>query len=230
MRVARHARLIAMAAAIGSSACLNATTPRAYAGPGVGQRHNVDGAVALQETARCVVRLAPQSAAKLLTLRPESMQEYDLASHFSGRYERCIPNAAGTLHFELVEFRGYIAEALYLKNYATDPDFSKVPHGLVQWPADWFTHRDVQKLLTIYMMHFGSCVAAADPQGAANLLRTEARSGEEKLAINRLRPSLGPCLANGKTFKLDAAILRALTAQGLYRNLSMGLTEPRVPQ
>jgi hypothetical protein len=196
-------------------------TARVYPGPGYGDQFDARGAYYLRKMAQCVVDDSPSSAESLLATRPRSIQESDRMRSVSGRFDICFPNGIESLNFGIIELRGFLAELLYLRKYPVDPNFSELRHIEVAWPEKWLTaSKQIPNLLPIYMMKFGSCVAAVDPKGVANLLHTELRSEEEKAAINQLRPSLGSCLDKGRTFKVDAAILRALTAQGLYRSVS----------
>jgi hypothetical protein len=200
-------------------------TERVYPGPGYGDRSDATGAVYLRKMAQCIVNYAPSSAENLLVTRPRSTQESDRIRDVSGRFHICFPNGIQSLSFGNIELRGFLAEILYLKKYPVDPNFSVMSHTEVAWPEKWLTaSKQIPNLLPIYMMKFGSCVAAADPEGVANLLHTVVRSAEEKAVIEQLKPSLGSCLDKGRTFKLDAAILRALSAQGLYRSVGEWLT------
>ena len=195
-------------------------TAKFYPGPGYGDQFDARGAYFLRKMAQCVVDYSTSSAESLLATRPRSIQEGDRVRYVSGRFDVCFPNGVSSLNFGYIELRGFLAEILYLKKYPVDPNFSELRHDEVAWPEKWLTaSNQIHNLLPIYMMKFGSGVAAADPKGVANLLHTEVRSAEEKAAINQLKPSLGSCLDAGRTFKLDAGILRALTAQGLYRSV-----------
>jgi hypothetical protein len=51
------------------------------------------------------------------------------------------------------------------------------------------------------------------------MLRSTPRSLMERAAIDRLMPSFGPCLDKGKSMRLDAAWLRAVAADALYRSV-----------
>ena len=72
--------------------------------------------------------------------------------------------------------------------------------------------------ILLFQHEFANCVVAAAPADAAAMLRTGPRSPEERRVVARISPALGPCLQTGKTFQLDAAILRALLAEALYRS------------
>jgi hypothetical protein len=200
---------------------------KVYPGPGYGDRFDSKGAYSLREMALCIVKLSPSSAENLIATRPRSTQESEKLRHVSGRFAMCFSKGIESLNFSNIELRGFLAEALYVRDYPVDPDFSQLPHGVVPWPEEWMTaSKQVNNLLPIYMMQFGSCVAAADAKGVATLVRTKVRSEQERAAINNLKSSLGPCLDSGRTFHVDAAILRALTAQGFYRNVRAWLKLP----
>jgi hypothetical protein len=217
---------VALTFSISTIAIAGDKAAKVYPGPGYGDRFDARGAYFLRKMAQCIVDYSPSSAESLLATRPRSTEESNRMRSVSGRFSKCFPNGINSLTFGNIELRGFLAEILYLKKYPVAPNFTELRHSEVAWPKEWLTaSKQIPNLLPIYMMQFGSCVAAVDPKGVANLLHTDVRSEKENAAINHLKPSLGSCLDKGHTFKVDAAILRALTAQGLYRSVSDWLAE-----
>ena len=183
------------------------------------------GAIELRKTVDCIVERDPRRAARLLTTRPQSPDEVRVAEGLHGTISNCMTGYVDSLTAGYTEMRGFIAEVFYLRENPSEPDFTLLKHEEVPLPADWVPDRRYQnEVVSMYMLKFGSCVTAADPKDVSALIRTEVRSDEELGAINRLKPSLSGCLEKGFTFRLDAAILRALTAQSLYRSLAIWRT------
>jgi hypothetical protein len=72
---------------------------------------------------------------------------------------------------------------------------------------------DVQALA---MGDFGHCVAVRDWAGSRALLLSAPGSSAERAALNKLAPSLGPCLTEDSKLTLTAGNIRAILAEPVY--------------
>lgn len=72
---------------------------------------------------------------------------------------------------------------------------------------------------------FGTCVVSQDIEKAKMLIRAPVASEQERSAVAALAPSLGQCIAEGQTLKLNIASVRSLLAVSLYRQVAA----PRQP-
>jgi hypothetical protein len=73
------------------------------------------------------------------------------------------------------------------------------------------------------------CVTFADTASADALLRTMPESDQERMAARALAPVIGPCMTEGQTIKVNAAVVRTIAADGLWARYAQGLTPAVAP-
>lgn len=183
------------------------------------QQGLVDGARELKRLANCTYKRRQGYVNSLLDTPPNSAQEFTILDKASNVAVNCMNSMAPAIYFDGLQMRGALAEARYVAENPSAPDFSELDHAMIAIPAHW-TEREMSdaEKMAILKFDFANCLVAADPLKADLLLRTEPATPEESAAVRQLTPQLAPCLQNGVKFKLDAYILRALLAQSLERS------------
>jgi hypothetical protein len=171
----------------------------------------------LQHVGACLYHKYPRASAALLASAPASTEESSAALALRSHYNDCLSADVAGINPDIAGLRGAVAEAAYRGTHTSDPDFSKLDHIPQPLPQAWLGGKAYPAMLAGH--DFASCVVAADPQDSALLIRSEPRSTEEKTAIRNLSPAMGPCLVKDSKLTLDAAILRALVSQALYRSV-----------
>jgi len=204
-----------MKAVLGLSLALLAVPPAQAQMPG--------GAVAFRAAAElkrvgaCLYNKYRGQSVALLNSAPGSSEEASAVYSARAHFNNCLSDDVAGISPDVTELRGAIAEAAYRATHPTDPDFSKIDHAQLPLPAAWTGGKVDPSALA--GPDFAQCAVAADPQNAVALIRTEPRSPEEKAAIRQLAPLLGSCVVKDSKLTLDAAFLRALLSQALYRSV-----------
>ena len=125
--------------------------------------------------------------------------------------ESCVPFAFGRLRSSRVLVVGAFAEKLLPEALNGARLADRVAHDPAS-PA--VVARDEGEYL-------GLCTVRTEPEEVAALFATRPASEEERLAIGRLIPKLGPCVRVGASARVNGAGLRALMALAAYRLASM---------
>jgi hypothetical protein len=107
-------------------------------------------------------------------------------------------------------YRGMLAEAALRKDYARRT-LAALPRERT-YSRPWFATTSRPTVVD----EMGACVADTDPAGVQALLGTTPETDNEKAAIKRLMPSVGPCLTAGATLNANRQSLRAALAEALY--------------
>ena len=163
----------------------------------------------IQQFAQCAT--SNYEGAELLATQPGSAEEAEVLAEY-GRRSCATPGVgAGVL-------RGAVAEQLF------KTDFGSIGATPRRETIEVFTidRRELEALdanakKRIDYVAFGTCVAAANPQGSSNLLKTKLESAEEKAVMTELVPQFASCLAAGERFTFSRADLRSALAEGAYR-------------
>lgn len=212
--------VIALAQIIAQPVCAQIRSSSSTIVPRRDDKALVDGAIEIRRMADCIVERARNRTALLLTILPGSTDEERIIDSLYSRMSQCMSSNRSAIRFDSTEFRAAVAEASYIKSYAADPDFTKIAHAELPLPEGWsqkqYNERQVPKLFAHAMAR---CVVAGDPEAAAALVRSHPRGPEERAAIKRIKPLIGPCIVQGSTVSLDASSLRAFIAQEYYRGV-----------
>ena len=182
----------------------------------------------LYDAAQCVVDRSPNLSRRILQERPYSKDEDRLVGATKGTFENCMTGYVNELSFGSADYRGFLAEIFYFSDFPTDPEFSKLDHIEVPLPAKWLVSGlEKYEQATLYMHKTANCVVASDPAGALALLKTKVRSKEERAAAGVLAPRFGACLDAQQQLRIDASMMRAYLAEGLFRSIKEW--KPRPP-
>ena len=162
-----------------------------------------------QQFAACAVQ--KYEGAEMLATQPGSDEESEVLAEFARKGCAAPSNDTQLL-------RGALAEQLF------KTDFGAIGARPKRNTIEVFTF-DAAALASmapasqkrIYLVSFGSCVAAMDSTRSAALLQTAAGSADEARAVSELSPSLSPCLNEGERLDLGKTELRGLLAEGVYR-------------
>jgi hypothetical protein len=194
---------------------------------GRGKQGLIDGAREIRRLAGCSYKRVPGYFDALLATGPGSQEERNILDRASNVVSNCMNSLAPMIYMSWREMRGSFAEARYLAQNPVAPNFGSGERPMFRIPAEW-TERNLDEAekLAILKYDFADCVVAADPSSSDALLRTEPYTAEEGAAVSRLVPQLGPCLQDGKTYQLDAPILRGLIAQALDSSTRRWLQSP----
>lgn len=186
-----------------------------------GPKAYVDGAIELRRLAQCAVEKRPNYARTMTASVPRSDVETRIGQAILKVMEPCMNNFRPAMSVGFAQLRGALAENIYLAEHPRPVDFAHVDHSAKNLPADWQKAKlTADQASEIVAQDFAQCVVSDAPAQADALLRTSPRSTAEGTAISALAPYLGPCLAVGHTFSMDAAAVRSYVAQALYRGVN----------
>ncbi len=169
-----------------------------------------------RQFARCVVDRSTGRIKAYLDLPVGSPKHAQMSrSIYDREGDECM--GMGELQMPLTVFRGYMFEALFLREYGNKviTDFSAVPP--IDYGAPYGASPTADGAQAIAMVRFGDCVVRRAPVPARDLLSSETRSSAETRLFAVLVPSLGPCLPSGKTFEFSKSVARGAIAEALYR-------------
>ena len=176
------------------------------------------GAVELRRMAACIFRSDHARAVLLLTSKPGSDNEANIGSAMVSRMSGCISMGIPWLSWSWRELRGSLAEFAYLSLPAGMTSGESMEIDSVPLPVAWLKDKPTEAEARLLVAHeFAACVVVAAPKEVAQIPGTIPRSAEEHGLLRQILPSLGPCLGKGATMSLDAASLRSLLSQELYR-------------
>jgi len=178
----------------------------------------------LAEFADCVVAQKVRDAAVDRFLRtvpgsegfyPASMKAADL---------HCLDTAARRagsvleMRMQPATFRDALYPALYRRDFAHKGPVAGIATAAPATLATEFDG-DAAALPADYRPQraLGDCVARTSPAGAHALLTARPYARGEDEAVTVLRPALAACLAEGQTFRLDRATLRAVVGEAAYK-------------
>ena len=122
------------------------------------------------------------------------------------------------LSFPTDLYRGLLAEAV-IRNRYRQVELPRLPLQTA-YSREWFDVTGRSRPID----EMNACVADTDPAGIMALLNTVPQSAAERTAVQKLSPSLGPCLSATTRLSSNRQSLRAGLAEALFHRL----TEPTV--
>lgn len=108
--------------------------------------------------------------------------------------------------------RGMLAEYLLKKDKAAARALPALPRVQI-YKRPWFAATERH----IAVDEMATCVSEVDPAGTLAVLETRPYSPDERAAIGRLMPAMGPCLSAGAKLQANRQALRAALAEALYQ-------------
>jgi len=152
--------------------------------------------------ARCLVDRYRPSARRLLSMDYRSSAYDHALRSLADVGKRCLPFAFGRLRSAGVLLAGAFAEALLP---AAMKGSRLADHVAYDSSRPAVPARDEGEYL-------GLCAVRTMPDDVAELLATKPASEEERLAVGKIRPQLGPCVRAGAAARVNIPGLRALIA------------------
>ena len=147
------------------------------------------------------------------------------AKMIRGSTQECLEKVTTggvTMVFSPQAFRALLLEESYLAHVQSAPSV-KGEQGLNRrtWasPALRAQAQSYNSLAT--------CVVGKDISSSDLMMRTQPGTQEEKLAMQKLAPSLGACITAGQSHRLTPTAVRSLVADGLWYNF-VGASTPVV--
>lgn len=187
-----------------------------------------DVAPAMAKVADCMVKRQLARVEGWLATLPGTVEESAQIDRMTEDAGLCIGSdqhlvfANKQLMFSPRSMRQILATAMAVRALRED---AEAP-ALDPESQPWFTEAlgllprgarlDVQALS---MGDFGHCVAVRDWAGSRALLLSAPGSPEERAALKKLAPSLGPCLTEDSKLTLTADNIRAILAEPVYHVL-----------
>lgn len=176
-----------------------------------------EGTRVLYRFGKCTVEAKPDDSAQLLRMSPGQEGEMTIVSRLAGTDNGCLVGAQ-QMSLSLIPFRGSIANALYLRDYAAFP-----ADRLAASPetAGEMLTGDPKNLLP----DFARCVVRSVPVLVDALLRTRPASDDEHEALQSLSGTFSACLFRGQALEANALTLRSILADAAY-SLSLANLAP----
>ena len=176
-----------------------------------------EGTRVLYRFGNCTVEAKPEDSAQLLRMSPGQEGEMTIISRLAGIDNGCL-RGAQSMSLNLVPFRGSIANALYLRDYAAFPADRLAASA--ETAGEMLTG-DPKNLLP----DFARCVVRSEPVLVDALLRTRPASDDEHGALQRLSGTFPACLFRGQVLEANALTLRSILADAAY-SLSLANSAP----
>jgi hypothetical protein len=216
----RSGALIALAQIVAQSANAQIPSSSAMPIPQRDQQASIEGAIEIRRLAKCILGKEPNRPLVLLTTLPGSTDEKRLVDSFRSRMQYCMTGYRPGIVFYAKDLRAAFAESLYVGAYGADPDFSTIPHEEVPLPSTWLKKKYTSAEAAMLVAHdMARCLVARNPGVSAELVRSQPASVDERAAIKKIVPLIGPCLRNGSKISLVPASLRSVVSQEYYRSV-----------
>ena len=116
------------------------------------------------------------------------------------------------LRWNAATLRSWIVREAYFDRFPDGPDWAK-PGNVVDERTFPLSQDNPQVQA---LMDFADCVVAGNPNAADYFFRTPSGAEEESDAIQKLAPSISPCLPNGEQAKINPAALRIWLGEALW--------------
>lgn len=134
-----------------------------------------------------------------------------------------------SLRYRTVLLRGAVFKSLYSREFSnpvvsTSFTAATAPMPLPDWSADLANAQGIdpaQKQNYVALRALGACVVQGKPEPVHRLLRAEAGSSEENVAIAEVTPAISGCLPNGETLRFSKQVLIGVVAEAAYRMAKM---------
>lgn len=197
------------------------------------------------EYAKCMVLYNHVDARKLVVSNtPNDRLEFEFDTIYTSKPLALVPGCRRLVirtDYALVlqpdMLRSYLAEELIiadLKIPETGNFANRAP--LSHWPAPSASDFESQRNLAtdpkrraqieqeysvaygrVWLSHYGECVVRSNSKSAHEWIVAKPDSSQAAAAIDRLRPALGACLAEGESLKFGKDVLRGALAVSYYR-------------
>jgi hypothetical protein len=183
-----------------------------------------DAAAAMEILAGCAVDRRANFVRKWFTLLPGTSEEGALLKSQEADLSACMDDDALVLDgkelaFQPISMRYPVAAAWGRKHLKNGPLESPVPATSDPWflPKlnDLSAGASVDRSALI-LQDFGHCVAVHEWAGARALLLSQPDSQEQRAAVAKLVPVLGPCLSEDVEITLTPENLRRVLAEPVY--------------
>ena len=161
----------------------------------------------------CVVKGNREGAKKALSVSVDDPTFRDRLT--SVATNRCL--ADGTLIFPPPLLRGSLFEALYRSEFGRDfaADLSKAP--AFDYASGYKRPLSDAAMNSIALAMVADCAARSDPAAARLVVESVPNSSDENLAIGLIANRIGACIPKGQEFRFSRDIIRAATAEAVYR-------------
>jgi hypothetical protein len=195
-----------------------------------------DVAAALQKAADCMVQRQPAKVEGWLATLPGTREESAHIDKMTEDAATCLGSdrhlvlAGKEVTFSPRTMRQLLAVAMANRALRASPATPALDPDGQPWFAEALgllppgTRLDVQALA---MGDFGHCVAVRDWAGSRALLLSAPGSSDERAALKKLTPSLGPCLTEDSKLTLTAGNIRAILAEPVYHLVRNAAGSPR---
>lgn len=158
----------------------------------------------MQTFAACVAERRDRLSRNLLALDFRTAEYRRALNSLVNSRHGCLRD--GRLRFARLAFVGGVAEYLLERDLAG----GSLAAGLKLDPQRPLKARDEGEMA-------GLCTAAKAPAEVERLLKTEAGTSGESLAVRELQPAFASCVASGASARINDLGLRALLALAAYR-------------
>jgi hypothetical protein len=189
------------------------------------------GGQLLRDFARCILQRNQAGSTALIVhsdpatvdLRAAGMDEKTVGKTL--HLEDCLgqqmnaDDNAMAFQFSPVRLRSLLQEEAYL---AAHPVAPTPPPAMTEAIGRTFVSGPEDLPRAKALAAFADCLSFADPINADALVRATAGSVAEQAALAAITPSLGKCVVQGQSVKLNRATVRAFAADGLWTRYSQG--------
>lgn len=198
---------------LGAGLAAAATAGPATAGIGQGSE-----AVRLRTASRCVLRQHWEESRQVALALPGSSDEAEAFAKLDSTWRRCFRHQKLPDTPEMrALFAGKVAERIYVSTVSWFRRGSKRVHFHTSFPAPVAVATTRPAGEVSPELRAIECAAAAVPNDADRLLRSDPGSKAEAAALAAVSTALGGCLDRGQAVRLRPLRLRAETARAFYR-------------
>lgn len=134
-------------------------------------------------------------------------------------------NTSVAMRFYPANLRQWLIHAAYLDQYPKGPTWLR-PGYVIQARAYPLSQANPAVRA---QMDLADCVVSTDPNNADFFFRTVSGSDDEKQAMDKLAPELGPCVPQGVRLQISPALLRVWIGEGLWQAANHSVPAPAEP-
>lgn len=218
-------RLFAFSFAMASAATATIAQDEAPTGSRLGSRHRPGTVLAPAEAAQ-----AAMNAARCMDFKhPSSVRSYLLAndakisSKALMREELdCLGLGVGTSESSVSDERQFSFPEDIMRGMLAEAEIQRTPAAFTTlqplklehlYSRTWFAATTRNAAVD----EMATCLAAVDPQGITELLKTRSYTPQESTAFAGLSPKFGPCLRAGAKLQANRQAMRAALAEALFQ-------------
>lgn len=184
-----------------------------------------DAELAMSILARCVANRRQSLLQAWFATLPGSREETALLQRQTDDMSLCLDDDrlvmdSRALRFQPASLRRPVALALVESGISRAPEEAPIDRGAEPWfvaPFEALAEGSQVDRGALVLQDFGHCVVLAAWRDARGLFMTRSGSTEENAAVQRLMPSLGPCLAEGVTINVTRRNLRLILAEPFHQ-------------